>query len=155
MQKITEGLLNDTLKNASESKRQRINHNFHPTLEANYQRMLNCLLPETYCQPHRHFNPPKSESFIILKGKAVVLEFDDNGIVTDYILLDSSKGKYGVDIFPGTWHTIIALTPCVVFESKDGPYVPLTDKDFATWAPMEGSPNAQKYNKELLLKIGM
>ncbi len=155
MQKITEELLKHTLTKASESKRQRINHNFHPTLEANYQRMLNCLLPETYCQPHRHQNPPKSESFIILKGKAVVLEFDDNGIVTDYILLDSSKGNYGVDILPGSWHTIIALTPCVVFESKDGPYVKVTDKDFASWAPKEGDPNAQNFNKGLLIKLGI
>jgi cupin fold WbuC family metalloprotein len=155
MQKITSHLLLSTLKKAESSPRRRMNYNFHPTLDAIYQRMLNCLMPNTYCQPHRHNNPAKSESFIILKGKMLVLEFDDNGNVIDHFILDSNTGNYGVDFLPNIWHSIIALTPCVVFEAKDGPYSPINDKDFAPWAPVEGAPEAGEYNKSLLKKFGL
>jgi len=153
MQKITESLLNETLEKAQSSPRKRINHNFHSSLDENYQRMLNCLLPGTYLRPHRHKDPPKNESFIVLKGKLVVFEFDNSGKIIDYIVLDAEKGNYGVDFQPDTWHSVVAITPCVVFESKDGPYSPLNDKDFASWAPMEGSPEAENYIQKLLNHI--
>jgi cupin fold WbuC family metalloprotein len=155
MQKINEELLQNTLNKAAGSPRRRMNHNFHPTLDANYQLMLNCLMPDTYCRPHRHNDPAKSESFIILKGRAVVFEFSDSGEIVDFLILDAEKGNYGVDFLPNTWHTILALTPCVVFESKDGPYSPINDKDFAPWAPVEGSAEASKYNAMLLNRINI
>jgi hypothetical protein len=33
----------------------------------------------------------------------------------------------------------------VLFEVKPGPYEPLNDKDFATWAPAEGDPAAAAF----------
>lgn len=84
MQKITSTLLTSKLDKAASSQRLRMNYNFHPTLDAIYQRMLNCLMPDTYCRPHRHSNPAKSESFINLKGKALVIEFNDSGELLDY-----------------------------------------------------------------------
>jgi cupin fold WbuC family metalloprotein len=155
MQKITSSLLSSTLEKASSSPRLRMNHNFHPTLDAVYQRMLNCLLPGTYCRPHKHSDPSKSESFVILKGRMLVLEFDDFGNIVDHVILDTNAGNYGVDFLPNTWHTIIALEPCVVFEAKEGPYSPLNDKDFAFWSPLEGTPEAQLYNKTILLKLNL
>ena len=155
MQKITENLLKETLEKAASSPRRRMNHNFHPSLDAIYQRMLNALIPGTYCRPHRHSEPAKNESFIILKGKLVAFEFDDSGDVIDFCILDAEKGNHGVDYLPNTWHTIVALTPCVVFEAKDGPYCPLNDKDFAPWAPVEGDPESANYINYLLNKIGI
>jgi cupin fold WbuC family metalloprotein len=130
-----------------------MNYNFHPNLNENYQRMLNALLPGTYLRPHRHLNPPKSESFIVLSGEVLVLEFDDNGTITDHILLDAESGNFGVDLLPGTWHSIIALAPSVVFESKDGPYNPMNDKDFAGWAPAEDGPEAKKYIHSTIVNL--
>lgn len=155
MQKITGTLLSELFEKANKSPRKRMNHNFHPTLDALYQRMLNCLMPETYCPPHKHENPAKSESFIILKGELIVFQFDDEGNIIDYIILNAEKGNYGVDILPGCWHSILALTPSVVFESKDGPYFPIDDKEFAPWAPREGQVGCQEFNQMLLKKIGL
>jgi cupin fold WbuC family metalloprotein len=155
MKKITESLLSLSLEKAATLPRQRTNYNFHLSLDATYQRMLNCLMPDTYCRPHKHSNPAKSESFVILKGRAVVVEFSDSGVIVDHFVLDSGIGNYGVDFLPNTWHIIIALTPCVVFEAKDGPYCPVTDKDFALWAPKEGSQEAKIYNFDILKKLGL
>ena len=52
----------------------------------------------------------------------------------------------GLDVRPGVYHTVVTLEPdTVVFEAKTGPYNERVDKDFAPWAPAEGSPEAQRY----------
>ena len=155
MQKIIVPLLISKLNNATASPRRRKNYNFHQSTDANYQRMLNCLMPDTYCRPHKHTDPVRSETFIILKGKALVVEFGDAGMIIDSIVLDSEKGNFRVDLLPDYWHTIIAITPCVVFEAKEGPYIPLKETDFAPWAPAEGTVEAPKYNTELKYKLGL
>jgi hypothetical protein len=49
-------------------------------------------------------------------------------------------------ISPGIWHTVIALeSGSVVYEVKDGPYSPIDDKNFASWAPKEGDPECGKF----------
>jgi hypothetical protein len=54
----------------------------------------------------------------------------------------------------GTWHALVALERgSVFFETKPGPYVPLTDKDFAPWAPEEGSEEAGEYLDNLCLNF--
>jgi cupin fold WbuC family metalloprotein len=151
---IDNRLLDLNIEKAKKSERKRINHNFHNDLNDPFQRMLNTIEPESYCRPHKHSNPPKREVFIILKGKAVVIEFDDNGEVVDKIILKPEKGEFGVEIPPHTWHTIISLeSGTIVYECKDGPYIPLTDKDFATWAPEEGKPKSMIFMKDLLKTI--
>jgi hypothetical protein len=48
------------------------------------------------------------------------------------------------------WHCILALTrDCVIFEGKNGPYDPATDKEFAAWAPAEGDAGATEYMRWL------
>lgn len=151
---IDNRLLDLNVEKAKKSERKRINHNFHTDLSDSFQRMLNTIEPESYCRPHKHSNPPKREVFIILKGKAVVIEFDDNGEVVDKIILKPETGEFGVEIPPHKWHTIISLeSGTIVYECKDGPYVPLTDKDFATWAPKEGDTYTTEYNSNLLKQL--
>jgi len=107
-------------------------------------------------RPHRHINPDKIEAFIILCGRAVVVEFDDKGDILDYFLLDTRNRNYGVELTKRSWHTIIALEEdTVVYEIKEGPYIPLDDKDFAQWAPKEGDTITNAYIDELLLKLGI
>lgn len=155
MQKITLQLLSEYLDNAAASNRKRVNLNFHLSYEAKYQRMLNCLFPESYCRPHRHLSPAKCESFIILKGRLLVLEFDDNGNIIEHIVLEADSNNLGADFQAGCWHSIIALSPCVVFEAKDGPYNPADDKEFALWAPEEGSAESTAYMDTLLKKLNL
>ena len=61
MKIIDNGLLDEVSRQAAESPRLRMNYNFHDTLEANAQRLLNALEPGTYLSPHRHKNPDKEE----------------------------------------------------------------------------------------------
>jgi cupin fold WbuC family metalloprotein len=149
IQSIGPELFARVAEQASRSPRRRMNHNFHTGPEDNPHRFLNVLLRGTYVRPHRHIDPPKAESFLVLEGRAAVLIFDDEGRVTGVHVL--GDGVIGVDLPPGIWHSIVALSDTVVcFEVKPGPWIPATDKDFAPWAPKEGEAGVEAYLAGLL-----
>ena len=123
-------------------------HRFHAANAENPQRMVNALQPGSYVRPHRHLSPAKSESFVLLAGSLGHVVFADDGSFTaeDCVILDRERGVLAIDVRPGLWHGIVALAPdTAVFEIKPGPYAPLDDKDFAPFAPAEGSPGATAY----------
>lgn len=150
VQLLDEKLMERTLRRAFLSPRLRINHNFHPSALSNPHRFLNALVRGTYCPPHRHSDPPKSETFIVLKGEVAVFIFDDSGAVLARHCL-GQNGLWGIDIAPGQWHSIAALSETAVcFEVKPGPWEAATDKEFPAWAPREGDPRAEGYLRSLL-----
>jgi len=128
MQLINQPLLDEVSNQALENERLRMNYNFHATLEAPAQRLLNALQPGTNLPIHRHKNT--AETYILLQGELKVLYYDDNKTVTESVVLNPLKGNYGIHIPSGQWHTIEVLTPdSVIFEIKDGPYSPLSEDD--------------------------
>jgi len=156
MIKINEEFISKTSAKAQTSVRRRMNYNFHKEDAATLQRMLNAMEPDTYIQPHKHEDPDKVEVFFVLRGRIVLIEFDEQGQVIDHIILDPKAGNYGGEVPPKTWHTLICLEEnSVAYEVKDGPYNPIVDKNFATWAPREGAAGCQKYNKKLLKELGL
>lgn len=140
--KIVDAALLDALTAKARSlPRLRTNHNLHPTEADPVQRFLNAIEPGSYVRPHRHITPPKWELFTILRGRAVVLLFDDASTVTERHELSATGPLHSLEIAAGQWHTVAALeSGTVLFEYKAGPYQPLADKDFAAWAPREGEP---------------
>ena len=138
---IASPLFDEVTARAEQSARRRMNHNFHATPEENPHRFLNVLLRGTYIRPHRHLEPPKSETFLVLEGRVGVLVFNEAGdVIETHEAGDSLQPRvWGVDLEPGVWHTIVALSDrAVCFEVKPGPWQPATDKEFAGWAPPEG-----------------
>ncbi len=152
MKLITEELLDKVSEEAEASPRLRMNHNFHESPQAPVQRMLNALEPGTYLPPHRHKNPDREEMYLVLRGKLITFFFDDNGNITERIELNPAGGKYGIEIPPGVWHSIVVLEKgTVIYEAKQGPYIPLSKENFAPWAPDVNDVEAIKeYMKKLL-----
>ncbi|MDO9614719.1 MAG: WbuC family cupin fold metalloprotein [Bacteroidota bacterium] len=150
MKIVSQKLLSELTQKAKISPRKRLNLNFHEDLADPINRMLNAFEPGTYIQPHKHENPDKREVFIVLRGSLVVVIFDDSGIPVDFILLDPERGNYAVEVPPGVWHSVFSLeTGTVVYEVKDGPYVHISDKNFASWAPKEGDSSCSEYLMQL------
>lgn len=134
MKLINESLLAQTTSLAKLSPRKRMNYNFHENGDEILQRMLNALEPDTYIAPHRHTN--QIEIFLLLKGKLTVIYFDDTGRIKDFTKLDPLKGQYGLEIPKGVWHSILVEeSGTVIYEIKEGPYIPNVGIEFSDWAP--------------------
>ncbi|MBM3316774.1 MAG: WbuC family cupin fold metalloprotein [Candidatus Eisenbacteria bacterium] len=147
---VTRELLARLCERAARLPRGRTNHDFHDAGDG-YQRLLNAAQPGSYIRPHRHRDPGKSESFVVLQGEIAFFRFDDDGGVLEARRLGPSRPALAVDLAPGVWHCFLALAPdTVVFEGKNGPYDPATDKEFPAWAPAEGDASAAAYMETLL-----
>lgn len=153
MIKISADLLNRLSEEAKASKRKRMNYNFHESMEDRLHRMLNAIEPGSYIQAHKHENPDKAEAFVVVRGRFLVLLFDNQGNVSEHAVLSPQSQMVGVDIKAGTWHTIISLEEgSVIYECKDGPWEKSSDKNFAPWAPKEGDPECKAYMQALISK---
>jgi cupin fold WbuC family metalloprotein len=140
---ISHARLAELSLSAGQSPRLRKNLNLHPVLEDPIQRLFNALEPGTYARPHRHARPDGWELMLAAAGAFDIVIFDEAGTVTDRIELASTSANLAIEIPPYTWHSLVARRPqTVMFEVKPGPYHALEDKDFAVWAPPEGSPAA-------------
>lgn len=152
IQLLDTALLASLIERARKSPRLRVNHNFHASMEDNPHRFLNVMIRGTYIAPHRHLDPPKAESFLVLEGEIAFFTFDDSGRIASTHIL--GRDAVGIDLVPGIWHTMTPLTPhATCYEVKPGPYVASTDKDFAPWAPREGDPRAPEYLESLIRSV--
>ena len=124
---------------ASESPRRRKNLNFHAELSHPAQRLLNAVEPDSYIRPHRHPDPLRDETFVVVRGRFGLVLFEPSGEVSHTALLQEDGDLFGAHVPGNTYHSLVALEPrSVFFEAKAGPYLALTDKDFAPWSPREG-----------------
>ena len=156
MIRIEKNLLDSVTSGAKSIPRRRKNYNFHRQYSDTLQRMLSAMEPLSYIQPHKHEDPDKREVFFALRGRILVVEFDEHGNIREHIILDPLKGVYGVEIPEKIFHTVLSLeSGTVAYEVKDGPYNPIDDKNFAPWAPKEGSTGTREYIGELLNKLGV
>lgn len=156
MIKINLSQIQQLSDDAQLSPRRRKNYNFHKEDAALLQRMLNAMEPDTYIQPHKHENPDKVEAFFVLRGTILLVEFTDDGKISDYCVLNPLKGNFGGEVAPRTWHTLICLEKgSVAYEVKDGPYDPTIDKQFAPWAPAEGEMGGDLYNQSILKQLNL
>lgn len=120
--------LEKLLAAAKESPRLRQHYDLRNSESDGSQRMLNALMPETEVPVHRH--ETTAETVICLTGRLEVILMeklpDEMGLecyrVLSQHLLCPAEGKYGMQIPAGTWHTVEAIEPSVIFEAKDGAY---------------------------------
>ncbi len=83
-------------------------------------------------RPHRH--PHTFELLLPLRGRFVVLNFDDRGTVTHRAILGETCTVAGDG--RRNWHAVLSLdTGGIIFEVKHGGYQPVAADDYAHWAP--------------------
>lgn len=139
MKQIDDRLLDDLTARADASPRRRAHHNLHPVLGDPVQRLCVAIEPGTYIRPHRHADPSTWEVFLMLRGSAVFIVFDDAGTVMERFVITAAGPVRGIEMPAGAWHAIASLeTGSVFFEVKMGPYAAPTAGNAASWAPAEG-----------------
>ena len=127
---INNEFINTLLAQAKESSRLRQHYDLRNSAADTSQRMLNALLPGTEVPIHRH--EETAETVVCLMGKLEEVMYeeiqDSSGERTfrevSRQLLSPQEGLYGMQIPAGVWHTVHVIEPSVIFEAKDGAYMP-------------------------------
>jgi len=136
MKTITLNDMQQQSEAAAHSPRLRQHRNFHPELSDPVQRLAIAMEPGTYIRPHRH--PHTFELLLSLRGRFLVLNFDDSGKVIRRVVL--GEECTALEMEAGTWHAVLSLdNGGIIFEVKHGGYQPVTEQDSAAWAPAEGA----------------
>lgn len=131
MKQLTKTLLDTLASQAQQSPRLRANHNLHGDLGDPIQRLAIAMEPDTLVLPHRH--PHTFEVLLPLRGRFVVLTFDDAGRVTERAVLGGECSV--LEMAANTWHAVLSLDKGgVIFEVKHGPYAPIAKSDIAGWS---------------------
>jgi cupin fold WbuC family metalloprotein len=142
LKRLDQSLFDAVAAEARQLPRLRRNHNLHAEADL-VQRFLNVLQPGTYVRPHRHLRATPGdgfECFLVLQGAIGLLLLDADGEVRQCERLDAAGPLRGIELAQGNYHTLVALQPnSVMFELKQGPYVPTADKDFLAAFPLEGT----------------
>ena len=148
---IDRALLDRLSAEARENPRRRKNFNLHQSDDFCCHRLLNAMEPGSYIRPHRHLEPLKDESMVMVRGRMGVIAFDERGNVSGHTILEAAGENLAVDIPHGRFHTVVSLERgTVFFESKAGPYRPLSEGEKGGWSPAEGSPEAASYLASLV-----
>lgn len=146
IKRLDQSMMLALVESARQSPRRRVHRNFHPDDVYPAHRLMIAIEPDSYVPPHRHLNPSKDETLLVLRGSLGVVFFDADGEAEDQVALCAGGEVLGVDIPHGVFHTVFALEPgTVIFEAKAGPYVPVAADERAAWAPVEGSAEAPAY----------
>jgi cupin fold WbuC family metalloprotein len=117
--------------------------------------MLIALQRGVYIRPHRH--GVKSESMHAIEGRFLVVLFSDDGAIERVVDLappgESESFFYRLSV--NHFHTVIPLSPTVVFhETTNGPYH-RRQTEFAPWSPHEDeAAKAADFMSSLMGKIG-
>jgi cupin fold WbuC family metalloprotein len=153
MKLFDDPVLDDLTEAARQNPRRRQNLNLHPHDDFCAHRLFNAIEPGSYIRPHRHLDPNKDETFLLVRGRLAVLEFSADGAIVAKAVLAPG---HAADVAAGVWHTAISLQPgTIFFEAKAGPYRPMSEKEFAPWAPAAESAAAGPYLAALTALLGV
>ena len=146
LRKIDQALLTELIESSRHSPRRRDFYNLHASHDEPVQKLFIAMQQDSYIRPHRHMQKEKTELFMTIRGRFALLLFEDSGRVMQRVELTPQGEVFACEVRPGTWHTVVALEDdSVFFEAKQGPYIALSDKDFAPWSPAEQTPQVSAF----------
>ena len=110
-----------------------------------FNHVFNFMMFNSYMQPHLHPGNEKIEYIYLIHGIIKIIFFDDNGKITNTVLLEKEKEDF-VKVPAYTWHTYVIMTnQAITYETMNGIYDLKTWKNFAPWAPSEDNEEAAMY----------
>ena len=95
---IDDGMLDEVCAEGRRSPRLRMNRNFHRSTDEAVNRLLNAMHRGSYIPVHRHLSPERSESCVVLRGRAGLTIYDDEGRVTERRIAGPCCGCAGFDL---------------------------------------------------------
>ena len=124
--KIDVELLDSLTAQAKASPRLRMNFDLRNSEADSSQRMLNAIEPGSEVPVHRH--QKTSETVVMIRGRAVQHFYDEQGALTESVLLEAGGPVPAIQVPMGAWHRLESLeSGTVIVEFKDGPYEPVRE----------------------------
>jgi cupin fold WbuC family metalloprotein len=121
--------LYNEFSNILENYEDRFRVSLHTSSEDDLHNMIIAMKHGTRVYPHKH---ERSESYQIVKGKMILVYFDENGSVNKKVLMSQNDTLVArVDV--GSYHGIIALEDVIYHETRLGPFISQSDSVFASW----------------------
>lgn len=117
--------LEKLLAEATVSPRLRQNFDLRNGAGDTSQRMMNALQLGTEVPIHRHEDT--AETVICLQGRleeVIYEKVEEDFCEVERHLLCPAEGLFGLQVPQGAWHKVIVHEPSIIFEAKDGAYVP-------------------------------
>lgn len=143
-------LLDDLKSKAYASSRRRTHHNIHNSHEEAVQKVLICLLHDTYIPPHYHRHSFQSELFVVLEGTIKLIIFDKKGDIEDIFLLGKEYDSSMIEILPNAIHTVTCESKeAFILEIKQGPFLQNDCKEFPSWSILEDDKRSKPFFKNL------
>lgn len=102
-----QGTFEELRSQAGISSRKRAHYNLHHSYEEPVQKVLICMLRESYIPPHYHEHVYQTELFIVLQGSVKLIIFDENGGIQEEVVMGEGSGASMVEIEPKVIHTIV------------------------------------------------
>ena len=119
--KIDVELLDSLTAQAKVSPRLRMNYDLRNSEADLSQRMLNAIEPGSEVPVHRH--QKTSETVVMIRGRAIQHFYDEQGVLTESVLLEAGGTVPAIQVPMGVWHRLESLeSGTVIVEFKDGPY---------------------------------
>ena len=126
--KLDNQLFDQLTAQAKACERQRMSYDLRTSISDSSQRILNALEPNTIVPIHRHRNT--SETIIVIRGSLKEFFYNDEGEIINEFLLVAGSDCAALQIPAGQWHGIeVPESGTIIYEGKDGTYVPLSDED--------------------------
>lgn len=135
---ITQNEINDVLSYTSTLKRARQPILISESFDEIPQRFINCLNSKSYVRPHMHVVPRQWELMSWISGEIVAIVFDENGLVTNKILMNENNVKL-IEIPPFCYHSFVAIGTWAYLEIRNCKYQPKVDRLYSAWSPSENS----------------
>lgn len=147
-QLFDKNIFDELKKKAYSSTRKRAHHNIHTSYSEKVQKVLICLLKDTYIPPHFHKYNHQAELFVVLKGKIKLVTFNQAGECDSIFYLGDGYDMPMIEIYPNTIHTVICESEeAFILEIKQGPFVSNDCKAFPSWSIDEDDDRAKNFLK--------
>lgn len=139
-------VLEDLKLKAYSSSRKRSHYNIHTSYNESVQKVLICLLKDTYIPPHFHKYSHQSELFIVVKGSIKVIIFDKNGNCENIFFLGEKYNDSLIEIYPNTIHSVLCESDeAFILEVKEGPFLENDCKEFPSWVISENDNRSKDF----------
>jgi len=121
--------LYDEFTSILKNDEERFRISLHTSSEDDLHNMIIGMKKSSLVEPHKH---KKSESYHIIKGKMLLVYFNEDGSIDKKIIM-SLNDTIVSRVNGGYYHGVIALEDTIYHESRLGPFISATDSEFATF----------------------